>query len=137
MQKKEARKAKCTPNSSEVWELEHSPIWQIQGNKIVPHSLCLKWWQSLAKRKYRDKEMWLEIAYELGYVTKSINPKSGNVVYESYGFEYDGALIRKSLGLSENSPLVFREVSVNNQLYSRLWDKLLKEEINEDSSNLG
>ena len=91
----------------------------------------------MAERKYGDKEMWLEIAYELGYVTKSVNPKSGNVVYESYGFEYDGAHIRKSLGLPENSPLVFREITMNNRLYHQLWDKLLKKESNEASSDLG
>jgi len=134
---KEVKKTKPIPDNWGSWEFEYSPIWHIQEDEITPSPICLKWWQSLAEKKYRDRQMWLEIAYELGYITKLVNLKSGNIVYEPYGFEYDGALIRKSLGLSENSPLVFRETSVNSQMYSRLWDRLLKEEINEGSSNLG
>jgi hypothetical protein len=71
--------------------------------------------------------MWLEIAHELGYVAKAIDHKSGRIAYEPHGFEYDGCLMRKSLGLPQNSPLVFREMSVDSQLYYQLWDKLLKE----------
>ena len=137
MGKKEAGKAESTPTNLEAWELEHSPIWQIRGNEIIPHPLCLKWWQSLAEKKYGNKQMWPEIAYDLSYVTKFISPKSGNVVYEAYGFEYNGALVRKSLGLSGNSPLIFREITMNNRLYHQLWDKLLKKESNEGSSDLG
>ena len=137
MGKKGLGKAKPIRDDCGAWELEYSPVWYVRGDEIIPSPLCLKWWQTLAEQRYGDKQGWLEIAYELGYVTKSINPKSGNIVYEPYGFEYDGALIRKSLGLAENSPLIFRETSVNSQPYHWLWDKLLKEEINEGSNDLG
>lgn len=137
MGEKELGKVKPVSDNWGAWKLEYSPVWHAQKGEIVPSPLFLKWWQSLAEKKYGDKRMWLEIAYELGYIAKSINPKSGSIVYEPYGFEYDGTLIRKSLGLSENSPLVFREASVTSQMYNQLWDKLLKEEINEGSSNLG
>jgi len=137
MGKKESGKTKPILDDCEAWELEYSLIWHLRGNKIMPSSLCLKWWQNLAEKKYGDKQWWLEIAYQLGYVTKSTNPESGNITYEPYGFEYDSALIRKSLGLPQNGPLVFREITANSQLYCQLWDKLLRKETNESSSDLG
>jgi len=137
MGKRGSRKVKPTLDDRGAWELEYSPIWHVQENEIIPSPLYLKWWQSLAEKRYRDKQRWLEIAYELDYVTKSVNLKSGNITCEPYGFEYDGALIRKSLGLSKNSPLIFREITMNNRLYHQLWDKLLKKESNEGSSDLG
>jgi len=137
MGKKGFGKAEPISDDYGAWELEHSPIWHIRGDEIIPNPLCLKWWQSLAEKKYGDRQRWLEIAHQLDYITKSTNLESGNIVYEPYGFEYDGFLIRKSLGLSQNGPLVFREISMNSNLYHQLWDKLLKEEVNEGSSDLG
>lgn len=137
MEDKEVSKVKSSPDNWGAWELEYSLIWHTRGNEVIPSPLCLKWWQNLAEKRYGDKQRWLEIAHQLDYVTKSINPESGNITYEPYGFEYDGALMRKSLDLSKNGPLVFREISVNSQPYHQLWDKLLKEEINEGSSDLG
>lgn len=137
MGKRGSRKAKPVFEDCSAWQLEYSPVWYTRGNEIIPSPLCLKWWQNLAEKRYGDTQRWLEIAYQLGYVTESINPESGNITYEPYGFEYDGALMRKSLDLSKNGPLVFREISVNSQPYHQLWDKLLKEEMNEGSSNLG
>ena len=127
MGKRGSRKVESLPDDCGTWELEYSSIWHTQENEIMPSPLCLKWWQSLAEKKYEDKVRWLEIAYQLGYVSKSINPESGNIAYEPYGFEYDGALIRKSLGLTENGPLIFKEISANTEPYHRLWDRLLKE----------
>ena len=109
-----------------VWRLEHSAVWHICENTIMPSSFCLKWWQNLAEKQYGDRQMWLEIAYQLGYVTKVVNCRSRSITYEPYGFEYDGRLIRKSLDLPENGPLVFKEILVNSRLYQQLWDRLLK-----------
>jgi hypothetical protein len=137
MSKRGSRKVESLPDVCETWELEYSPIWHVQENKVIPSPLCLRWWQSLAEKKYRDRQRWLEVAHQLGYITKSTNLESGNITYEPYGFEYDGSLIRKSLGLPKNGPLVFSEMSIDNQPYHQLWNKLLREESHEGSSDLG
>jgi hypothetical protein len=130
-------KGKAAHDDCGAWELETSPIWHLQGNEIAPGSLCLKWWQSLAEQKYGDKEQWLEVACELGYVVKTSHSKSGTVAYEPYGFEYDGMLVRKSLGLSRDGPLVFSIDSADSQSYAQMWNMLLRKKTDEDSGNLG
>ena len=81
-------KAKSSHDNRRAWELETSLVWHLRGNEITPSPLCLKWWQSLAEKQYGNRQMWLEIAYELGYVAKTIDHKSGSITYEPYGFEY-------------------------------------------------
>lgn len=119
--------------SSDEWELDPDPVWEEQQGCITPKPFFLRWWKAVAEKRYGSGDQWLQVGYQLGYVLKITDPRSGTVYYEPYGYGYDEILARESLGLANSSPLVFQIQSPSGALYQRLWDWLLAGE-NQDEN---
>ena len=116
---------KKQPADFDEWELDPDPVWDEHQGHIVPKPFFLRWWKAIAEKRYGSGDYWLEAAHELRYVLKVADSRSGRVYYEPYGFDYDYTLARESLGLADNSPLIFKSSSADAMLYDRLWDWLL------------
>jgi len=83
---------------------------------LMPSPFFLNWWQQVAQIRYGDKQRCIDVAKELGYVSKDGEP---------LGFEYDPVMARSSLGIPEGMPLV--NESESPECYQRLRSWLLSE----------
>lgn len=98
------------------FEPEPSAVWTEENNVVMPTPFFLRWWQRVAQRRFSNKERWLEVAQELGYVARN---------GEAIGFDYDPLVARASLGIPEHMPLM-REAE-NSDSYKGLMTWLLSE----------
>ena len=114
------------------WELESNEIWVETEKTIQPSPYFLKWWQDLSIRRFGDNTHWLEIAFELGYVSKKIDTKTGEVTFDAIGFDYDVQQVRKTLEISDEQPIV-RYVERGQDEYKRMINLLF----NNDGDNNG
>ena len=112
------RKKECSK-----WELESDSVWVTIDTIIKPSDYFLKWWQDLSIRRFGDNKHWLEIAFELGYVSKNIDTKSGEVTFDPIGFDYDIRLVRKTLGISVDMPII-RYTETGQDEYKRVINLL-------------
>jgi hypothetical protein len=116
------RKKECSK-----WELESGPVWVTIDNIIKPSDYFLKWWQDISIQRYGDDSHWLDIAAELGYLSKETNPKSGNAIYEPIGFDYNPELVRNTLGIPADLPIIRYRENGQSQ-YRRMLDMLFSTE---------
>lgn len=114
-------------NNPKAWELDLDPVWEEQEDCVMPKPFFLRWWQTVARKRYGSVDQWLKVAYELGYVVEIIECKSGKTFYEPYGFDYDPIRYRTSLGIPVHMPLISETDSGNQEIYERMWDWLLQE----------
>jgi hypothetical protein len=114
------------------WELGSNEVWVETEKTIQPSPYFLKWWQDLSIRKFGDNTHWLEIAFELGYVSKKIDTKSGEVTFDTIEFDYDIQLVRKTLGMSVDMPII-RYTETGQDEYKRVINLLF----NIDGDNNG
>ena len=105
------------------WELGSNEVWVETEKAIQPSPYFLKWWQDLSIRRFGDNKHWLEIAFELGYVSKNIDTKSGDVTFDPIGFDYDIRLVRKTLGMSVDMPII-RYTETGQDEYKRVINLL-------------
>jgi len=98
------------------FELEPSPVWVEENNVLKPSPFFNRWWQQVAQQRFGDKERWLEVAQNLGYVWWNGDP---------IGFGYDPIMARVSLGIPEGMPLVNQ--TQNSESYQQLRSWLLTE----------
>jgi len=98
------------------FELEPSAVWVEENNMLKPSPFFIRWWQQVAQQRFGDKERWLEVAQNLGYVWWNGDP---------IGFDYDPLTVRASLGIPEGMPLVSE--TENAESYQRLRSWLLSE----------
>ena len=98
------------------FEPEPSPVWIEEDGVLKPSPFFLRWWQQVAQRRFGDKERWLEVAQNLGYVWWNGDP---------IGFDYDPLVTRASLGIPKCMPLVSE--TQNTDCYQRLRSWLLSE----------
>jgi hypothetical protein len=110
---------------SKVWDLEPDPVWVRDGNALIPSPFFLKWWETVAERRFGDRKRWLDAGIELGYISKSFDKVGRKHYYEAVGFDYNPALARCSLGLGADMPLVFKSDQESEE-YCRLWKLLLR-----------
>ncbi len=105
------------------WELEESSVWITEDGVIKPSPFFLRWWREVSTINYGDDSHWLDVAVELGYVLKEIDPITKSIIYEPEGFDYDPQLLRVSLGIPPSMPIVAHEN--NDEGYQRLvkWVK--------------
>jgi len=116
--------AKRRKSITDNWQTEQDPVWITEESILRPSSFFLKWWQDVAELQYSDRERWIDIAVNLGYVAKLVDSASGRIYYEPVGFEYDRELIRNTLGIPEEMPLTYLEEG-GQERYSHMWDVLL------------
>jgi len=114
------------------WELGSNEVWVETEKTIQPSPYFLKWWQDLSIRRFGDNTHWLEIAFELGYVSKKIDTKSGEVTFDTIEFDYDIQLVRKTLGMSVDMPII-RYTETGQDEYKRVINLLF----NIDGDNNG
>jgi len=98
------------------FEPEPSPVWVEENNMLKPSPFFSHWWQQVAQLRFGDKERWLQVAQDLGYILSNGEP---------IGFEYDPSLARASLGIAEKMPLFKSEG--NAESYKTLRKLLLME----------
>ena len=114
------------------WELGSNEVWVETEKTIQPSPYFLKWWQDLSLKRFGDNTHWLEIAFELGYVSKKIDTKSGEVTFDTIEFDYDIQLVRKTLGMSVDMPII-RYTETGQDEYKRVINLLF----NIDGDNNG
>ena len=105
------------------WELGSNEVWVETEKTIQPSPYFLKWWQDLSIRRFGDNTHWLEIAFELGYVSKKIDTKSGEVTFDPIEFDYDIKLVRKTLEISDEQPII-RYAETGQDEYKRMINLL-------------
>lgn len=115
------------------WELEQDPVWVIEHGTIMPSSFFRKWWEDVSEHRYGDRDRWIDAAIDLGYVQREVDHHTGKFYLIPVGFEYDPSLLRASLGISNDMPLVSRQEG-NHLGYTQLWDWLLTEDGHHDDS---
>lgn len=98
------------------FEFEPSPVWIEENNVVMPGPFFLRWWQQVAQQRFGDKQRWLEVAQDLGYVWMNGDP---------IGFDYNPVTARASLGIHEGMPLV--STTENTDSYKQLMSWLLSE----------
>lgn len=98
------------------FELEPSAVWVEENNMLKPSPFFIRWWQQVAQQRFGDKERWLEVAQNLGYVWWNGDP---------IGFDYDPLMARTSLGIPEGMPLMSETENTNS--YKELMSWLLSE----------
>jgi len=115
-----AVKKRITPKD---WDLLPDPVWTEAGGSIQPTPFFFQWWRMVAEKKFGDGSRWLDAAVELGYVSRFTDPNTGGVCYDPIGFRYDPNLLRDSLAISRDMPLVSHNGRPDN--WRRLWDHLM------------
>ena len=105
------------------WEPECDEVWVETDKTIEPSPYFLKWWQDLSFKKYGDNTNWLQVAVDLGYVSKQVDSKSGKMIFEPIGFDYDIQLVRKTLDMSSDMPII-RYAEIGQDEYKRMIDLL-------------
>lgn len=113
------------------WEPEQDPVWILEENMLKPSPFFLQWWQRTAELKYGTRDRWLDIAVELGYVTRLIDSASDQIYYEPIGFDYDPELVRNTLGIPEEMPITYYKKS-NREGYLHMWNALFSDEEEEN-----
>ena len=116
-------------NQTDTWQLEQGPVWMWEDGTPIPAPFFLKWWQDASILKYGDVSRWLDIAAELGYVVKEIDPNTKEINYVPEGFDYDPTRYRESLGIADNMPIISAHRDAKH--FEPLWDRLLKENSND------
>ncbi|MFC1964818.1 hypothetical protein ACFLWG_02295 [Chloroflexota bacterium] len=109
------------------FEFLPDPVWTEVDGVIKPTPFFLSWWQDVAERRFGDRERWLDAAIELGYIIKFYDKEIGTSCYDLMGFDYNPALYRASLNISEDMPLVSQNDRCSED-YQRLWQRLLSPE---------
>jgi hypothetical protein len=104
-------------------EVEPNEVWVETEKTIEPSPYFLKWWQDLSVKRFGNNTHWLEIAFELGYVSKKIDSKTGEITFDPIGFDYDVQFVRKSLGISTDQPIV-RYAEIGQDEYKHVIDLL-------------
>jgi hypothetical protein len=105
------------------FEVGPNEVWVETEKTIQPSPYFLKWWQDLSLKRFGDNTHWLKIAFELGYVSKKIDTKSGEVTFDPIEFEYDIQLVRRTLGISVDMPII-RYTETGEDEYKRVIDLL-------------
>jgi len=108
------------------FEFVADPVWAEQDMCLVPIAFFLNWWQTVAERQFGDKTRWIDAAIELGYVVKTYDPIDGKCYLESTGLGYDHILLRQSLCIPENLPIISQTSKDSMRQWERLWTKLLE-----------
>lgn len=75
--------------------------------------------------RFGDKEHCLEVAAELGYLWRHCESNSKQVQYDPVGFDYDPSIYRKTLGISNDMPII--SSGGDAKRLQPLWNLLLKE----------
>ena len=116
-------------NRYDAWQLEQGPVWIWEDGVPRPAPFFLKWWQDASILKHGDVARWLDLAAELGYVIKEIDPNTKEINYVPEGFDYNPTLYRESLGIPDNMPII--SAYRDTKHFEPLWDCLLKENSND------
>ena len=116
-------------NRYDAWQLEQGPVWIWEDGVPRPAPFFLKWWQDASILKCGDVARWLDLAAELGYVIKEIDPNTKEINYVPEGFDYNPTLYRESLGIPDNMPII--SAYRDTKHFEPLWDCLLKENSND------
>ena len=116
-------------NQYDAWQLEQGPVWIWEDGVPRPAPFFLKWWQDASILKHGDVARWLDLAAELGYVIKEIDPNTKEINYVPEGFDYNPTLYRESLGIPDNMPII--SAYRDTKHFEPLWDCLLKENSND------
>lgn len=109
------------------WEPEQDPVWILEEDILKPSLFFLRWWQRTAELKYDTRDRWLDIAVELGYVIRLIDSASDQIYYEPIGFDYDPELVRNTLRIPEEMPIIYCKKS-NRESYLHMWNALFSDE---------
>lgn len=96
-------------------------LWHDNHVALQPTPFFYDWWCRVAELKFGNRNRWLDAAIDLGYVVRYAD--NSETLVDFVRFDYDAKLLRESLELQYERPLVIKE----NKGVKKLWHHLLGE----------